>query len=124
MPHVPDNPYGICCLGLAELVAHNIFKLDPTSMSTLSLQIYMKIFGDGINMLRVRSETKGKRLEKQPGCSLIEVKNYIHIFIARERSYHQLQEIYDTLESLTVEMKRAGKYSSITFNKCHAGCGW
>lgn len=47
-------------------------------------------------------------LKKQPGCSWIEVDNSIHIFVAGDYSHDRSGDIYATIESLSLEMKRVG----------------
>ncbi|KAG7951771.1 hypothetical protein I3843_12G025900 [Carya illinoinensis] len=118
MPCVPDDRIWGSLLGsckthgnekLAELVANHIFRLDPACIGyrVLLSNIY-EGFGKQNEAARVRSDIKELGLKKQPGCSWIEVDNKIHTFIARDHSHHQSEEIYAAIESLTVEMKRAG----------------
>jgi pentatricopeptide repeat protein len=118
MPCVPDDRIWGSLLGsckthgnekLAELVAKHIFKLDPTCIGyrVLLSNIY-EGFGKQNEVIRVRSEIKDMGLKKQPGCSWIEVDSKIHIFIAGDHSHHQSEEIYSAIQSLTIEMKRAG----------------
>ena len=56
----------------------------------------------------IMSEIEDLGLKKKPGCSWIEVDNNFHIFTAGDRSHSQSDEIYAAVESLTIEIQRAG----------------
>ncbi|CAK7328929.1 unnamed protein product [Dovyalis caffra] len=94
---------------LAEVVANHIFDLDPSSVGYRVL--LANLYEDSGNLKevsRVRTEIKYMGLKKQPGCSWIEVDNSIHIFVAGDHSHDQSEDIYATIEGLSLEMKRVG----------------
>ncbi|KAF5734756.1 hypothetical protein HS088_TW15G00248 [Tripterygium wilfordii] len=118
MPCVPDDRIWGSLLGscrshgdtrLAEAVANHIFKLDPTSVGyRVVLANLFEDAGKWSEVSKVRSEIKKMGLKKQPGCSWIEIDNKIHVFVAGDSSHHQSEEIYATIESLTLEMGKTG----------------
>lgn len=94
---------------LAAIVADHIFKIDPSTVGyrVLLANLYEN-FGKEGEGSKVRSGIKDMGLKKKPGCSWIEVDNNFHIFIAGDQSHSQSDEIYAAVESLTIEIKRAG----------------
>ncbi|KAJ0695271.1 putative tetratricopeptide-like helical domain superfamily [Helianthus annuus] len=52
--------------------------------------------------IRERMLMKEKQIEKNPGCSLIEVNGEVHEFVAGGRLHPQAQEIHCLLENLTL----------------------
>ncbi|KAF3437040.1 hypothetical protein FNV43_RR19793 [Rhamnella rubrinervis] len=97
---------------LAEVVANHIFKLDPTSIGyrVLLANLYEE-YGKWNEVIRVRTEIKGRGLRKSPGCSWIEIKNKIHTFTAGDRSHNQSEEIYAAVRNLSIEVEKAGYIS-------------
>ncbi|CAI0398660.1 unnamed protein product [Linum tenue] len=96
-------------VGLARVVASHIFELDPTSIGyrTLLSNLYEES-GRWNEVSQVRTEIRDTGVRKQPGCSWIEVDNNIHTFTAADCSHPLCEEIYATLESLSVEIKEEG----------------
>ncbi|KAF9671566.1 hypothetical protein SADUNF_Sadunf12G0060800 [Salix dunnii] len=94
---------------LAEVAANHIFELDPSSVGYRVLLTNLYEDSGNLNeVIRVRTEMKQMGLKKQPGCSWIEVSNSMHIFVAGDYSHDQSEDIYATIESLSLEMKRMG----------------
>lgn len=94
---------------LAEVVANHIFELDASSVGYRVLLANLYEDSGNLNeVFRVRTEIKQMGLKKQPGCSWIEVDNSIHIFVAGDYSHDRSGDIYATIESLSLEMKRVG----------------
>ena len=58
-------------------------------------QTYMLRQGGGMRL----------KAEKQPGCSWIEDKNQLHVFLSDDGVQPQLPDISDTLNNLTAQMK-------------------
>ncbi|KAK6944336.1 E motif [Dillenia turbinata] len=56
----------------------------------------------------VRQVVKKRNLAKTPGCTLIEVGETLHVFMAGDRSHPQTTAIYALLEKLTGKMIEAG----------------
>lgn len=51
---------------------------------------------------------KDQGVKKEPGCSWIEVKSKVHVFVAQDRSHLQIEEIHARLGILIWQMKMAG----------------
>ena len=48
---------------------------------------------------------KEKQLDKEPGCSLIEVKGEVHEFVSGGRVHPQAKEIYSVLNELKLMLQ-------------------
>lgn len=62
---------------------------------------------------QVRAKMKGEGIEKEPGCSSIEVNNEIHEFILGDLRHPQKEEIYKKLEEMN-EILRLEGYTPAT----------
>ncbi|XP_057864214.2 pentatricopeptide repeat-containing protein At2g13600 [Cryptomeria japonica] len=94
---------------LARHAAEQLLRLkvqDSASYVLLS-NIYASL-GLWDDVANVRKLMKDRGLKKQPGCSWIEVKNSMHVFISGDNSHPQIDEIYAMLERLTKQMKEEG----------------
>lgn len=118
MPYDPDDRIWGSLLGsckshgnrrLAEEVSSEIFKLDPNSIGyrILLSNLYEKS-GKWNEVARVRSEIKDMGLKKWPGCSWIEIDRKVQAFIAGDKSHYLSEDIYKTLENLTMVISEAG----------------
>ncbi|KAL6961294.1 hypothetical protein U1Q18_039061 [Sarracenia purpurea var. burkii] len=56
----------------------------------------------------VRKLMRDKGVKKKPGCSWIEVKKRVHVFVAEDSSHPLIKEIYEFLEEMSKKMKLAG----------------
>ncbi|XP_057838479.2 pentatricopeptide repeat-containing protein At4g02750 isoform X2 [Cryptomeria japonica] len=67
---------------IAERVAHTLFKLEPHNSGPYVLlsNIYAAA-GKWGDVSKVRKMMKERGVEKQPGCSWIEVQNNVHTFV-------------------------------------------
>ena len=50
--------------------------------------------------VKVEKAMKDRGINKEPGCSWIEVKSRAHVFPVGDRSHPQMQEIYAMLQKL------------------------
>lgn len=75
---------------LAEWTAERMFELEPQNSTTYILlsNIYAA-FDRWDDVRNVRNTMKGIEVKKEPGCSWIEVKSKMHIFLAGDQSYPQ-----------------------------------
>ena len=48
---------------------------------------------------------KEKQLEKEPGCSLIEVNGEVHEFVSGGRLHPQAKELYSVLDELKLMLQ-------------------
>eukprot|EP01018_Ginkgo_biloba_P018427 Gb_38158 [translate_table: standard] len=99
---------------IAEHVAERLFELEPENAGSYVMlsNIYAED-GRWDDVAKVRKMMKDRGLKKNPGCSLIEVNNRVHAFLAGDRLHPQSETIYTTLEVLAGQMKEAGYVPNI-----------
>ncbi|KAL5733051.1 hypothetical protein ACOSP7_032388 [Xanthoceras sorbifolium] len=97
---------------LGELAADNLLKLEPSTGSNyvhlLNLYGEAELWDRAANL---RASMKEKGLKKQPGCSWIELKNRVDVFLSGDSSSPRTTEIYETLNSLRRNMRKKGDNS-------------
>ncbi|KAI3457063.1 hypothetical protein Pfo_013726 [Paulownia fortunei] len=78
---------------VAEWAAQNLILLDPddTSAHVLMSNVYAAS-GNFKKAVQERIKMKKKQMEKQPGCSFIEVNGEVHEFVAGGKWHSQLQD--------------------------------
>ncbi|XP_059066089.1 pentatricopeptide repeat-containing protein At2g39620 [Cryptomeria japonica] len=74
-----------CNIQLGELVAERLFQLEPDNAGhyVLLSNIYAAV-SRWDDMAKVRRKMKGKRLQKTPGYSSIEVNYRVHVFLVED----------------------------------------
>ncbi|CAN6208432.1 unnamed protein product [Urochloa humidicola] len=99
---------------LAKLASQKLFELDPENAGyyVLLSNLYTskKRYSEAAV---VRQEAKSRKLVKTPGCTLIEIGDKPHVFMAGDRVHPQAEAIYSYLEKLTAKMIEAG-YQPVT----------
>jgi pentatricopeptide repeat protein len=94
---------------LAKLASEKLFELEPENAGyyVLLSNLYTskKQFSEAAV---VRQEAKSRKLVKTPGCTLIEIGDKPHVFMAGDRAHPQSDAIYSYLEKLTTKMIEAG----------------
>eukprot|EP01018_Ginkgo_biloba_P013110 Gb_10113 [translate_table: standard] len=118
MPFEPDAGVWEALLGACRIhgnmdlgirAAECLISLEPQRDATYVLLSNMyAAAGRWENVAKVRKAMKDKGVKKEPGCSWIEVKNRVHVFLVGDGSHPQALEIYATLDKLAVQMKKAG----------------
>ncbi|KAL6282491.1 hypothetical protein ACE6H2_013420 [Prunus campanulata] len=94
---------------LAEKVAEHVFELEPenTGYYVLLANIYAEAEKwEAVKTLRERIGRQG--LKKNPGCSWIEIKGKVQIFVAGNSSHPQAIKIESLLKRLRLKMKEEG----------------
>lgn len=90
---------------IAKRAAKHVIEHDPAESSgyVLMSNVYAatKQFEKAI---KLRVLMKEKQLEKEPGCSLIEVDGEVHEFVSGGRLHPQAKEIYSVLNELKLLM--------------------
>eukprot|EP01018_Ginkgo_biloba_P008646 Gb_28780 [translate_table: standard] len=101
---------------LGQQAAECLFELEPGSAGTYVLlsNIYAAA-GRWEDVMRVRKIMKDFRVEKEPGCSWIEMKNTMHTFVVQDSSHPQMEDILAMLERLTGKIKEAGYVPDTNF---------
>jgi pentatricopeptide repeat protein len=99
---------------LAKLASQKLFELDPENAGyyVLLSNLYTskKRYSEAAV---VRQEAKSRKLVKTPGCTLIEIGDKPHVFMAGDHVHPQSEAIYSYLEKLTAKMVEAG-YQPVT----------
>ena len=83
---------------MAQRAAERVIELDPNESSAYVLM--SNVYADSNRFkeaIEQRLSMKEKRVEKEPGCSLIEVDGEVHEFVAFGRTHPRAKEIYSLL---------------------------
>lgn len=96
---------------LAERVAERVFELEPenTGYYVLLANIYAEA-EKWEEVKRVRERIGRKGLRKNPGCSWIEIKGKVNLFVAGDSSHPQSKKIESLLKKLRRKMKGEGYF--------------
>lgn len=96
---------------LGKLVAEKLLDMESrkgtTGYHVLLSNIYAEE-GKWENVDKVRKQMQEKGLQKETGCSWIEIAGRVNYFVSRDNEHLCCDQIYDMLEKLIVEMKDAG----------------
>ncbi|KAJ0046381.1 hypothetical protein Pint_05115 [Pistacia integerrima] len=114
-PVTPDSVIWSALLGgcvihgnveLGQIAAEKLIELEPNNTGNYvllaNLYAYAAKWSD---LVRTRQKMKNKGMQKNPGCSWIEDRDEIHTFLASDRSHERTEEIYNTLKTLTLNIK-------------------
>ncbi|GFP98339.1 pentatricopeptide repeat-containing protein at5g42450 mitochondrial [Phtheirospermum japonicum] len=85
-------------LELGEVAAKRILELDPRDVSSyVMLSNAHSAAGRWEDVLDVRKRMREKGLARVPGCSWIEIRSNIHVFVTRDKRHRHCDEIYMAL---------------------------
>ncbi|KAI4338000.1 hypothetical protein L6164_016356 [Bauhinia variegata] len=89
-------------VALGEIAAEKVIKLEPdnTGNYVLLANLYASA-GRWCDLARTRQRMKDKGMQKSPGCSWIEDRDGVHVFLASDERHERTEEIYFTLDKLT-----------------------
>ena len=96
---------------LAEKVSERVFELEPenTGYYVLLANIYAE--AEKWEKVKILREKIGRRgLKKNPGCSWIEIRGKVYVFVAGDSSHPQTKKIESLLKRLRMEMKEEGYF--------------
>ncbi|KAK4337703.1 hypothetical protein RND71_042190 [Anisodus tanguticus] len=96
-------------IDLARLASDKLFAMDIGSVGYYVL--LSNIYSADRNYFQaasVRKVLKNRNLAKTPGCTLIEVNGYQHVFTSSDQSHPQEVAIYAKLEELMEKMREVG----------------
>ncbi|GFS45337.1 pentatricopeptide repeat (PPR-like) superfamily protein [Actinidia rufa] len=80
---------------IGQWVAKNLTELDPSESCGYVLMSNVYATSSHFEKaMQERISMKKKQIEKQPGCSSIEVDGEVHEFVAGSRLHPRIQEIY------------------------------
>ncbi|KAE8722993.1 Pentatricopeptide repeat-containing protein DOT4 [Hibiscus syriacus] len=96
---------------LAEKVAERVFELEPenTGYYVLLANIYAEA-EKWEEVKRMREKIGRKGLRKKPGCSWIEIKGKVNLFVSGNNSHPQSKKIESLLKKLRRKMKEDGYF--------------
>ncbi|KAG9440671.1 hypothetical protein H6P81_020836 [Aristolochia fimbriata] len=99
--------YGNIQLGVK--VANEVLKREPANAAcyTLLATMYASA-GRWDEVATVRKLMKERGVRKKPGCSWIEVKKEIHVFVADDGSHPRIKEVHEFLARTMKKMRDAG----------------
>lgn len=126
MPDDPDSVIWGALLGgcvvhgdvnLGEIAAHELIKLEPDNSGNYVMLANLYAYtGRWHDLAKLRRQMKDMQLYKNPGCSWIEDKEEIHIFMACDRSHKREKQIYEVLDNLTIQMRLEQNEHEIQFS--------
>ncbi|ONI17677.1 hypothetical protein PRUPE_3G173600 [Prunus persica] len=86
---------------MAKRAANRVIELDPSDSCGFVLMSNVYAASSQFQeAMKERLSMKQQKIEKEPGCSLIEVDGEVHEFIAGGRLHHKAPEIYSLLNEL------------------------
>ncbi|XP_038701620.1 pentatricopeptide repeat-containing protein At3g49710 [Tripterygium wilfordii] len=96
-------------MDLAVKAANQYSLLEPSSATpyVILANMYASV-GKWEDAAIVRKLMRERGVKKKPGCSWIEVKKRVHVFVAEDFSHPTIKEIHEFLEDMSKRMKRAG----------------
>ncbi|MBA0880787.1 hypothetical protein Goshw_026229 [Gossypium schwendimanii] len=84
---------------LGEFAARKIMALDPEDVSSyIMLSNAYAAAGRWEIAATVRKEIKEKQMKRIPGCSWIEIRNEVHVFLNKDCKHCQIDDIYRVLK--------------------------
>lgn len=96
-------------LKLGERITKQLIRNEPMDESNYVLlsNIYAKMF-HWEKKTKIREVMDKKGMKKIPGSTMIELDNEIYEFVAGDKSHRQYKEIYEMMDEMGRELKRAG----------------
>lgn len=93
-------------INLGEVAANKLIEMEPQNAGNhvILANLYASAgrWGDS---QAARIVLDQRQMHKSAGCSWIEDKDEIHVFVACDRSHSRVEEIYTILENLTNQMR-------------------
>ncbi|KAK6275349.1 hypothetical protein POUND7_005058 [Theobroma cacao] len=93
-------------LELGEIAAKRLIALEPNNTGNyVPLANLYAYAGKWSDLASTRKKIKDIGMFKTPGCSWIEDRGDSHVFLAHDKSHKRTEDIYATLDKLTLHMK-------------------
>ncbi|EOX96064.1 Tetratricopeptide repeat-like superfamily protein [Theobroma cacao] len=103
-------------LELGERAAKNLFELEPwNAVPYIMLSNMYSASGKWEEAARIRRTMKSRGINKEPGCSWIEVNSRVHRFMSEDRGHPRTGEIYSKIDEMMLQIKEAGYVPDISF---------
>lgn len=96
-------------VNMGKRVAENILRIDP--FNSTAHVLLSNIYASEANweeFARLRSLMKTRGVRKNAGCSWIEIKDTIHVFLVEDLLHSEREKIYCMLDDLWLQMLDAG----------------
>lgn len=96
---------------MAELAMKNLLELNTENFESYILLANVYSSSGRLECVSdVRQVMREKGVQKDPGCSWIEVSNRVHVFTVNDTSHPQMKDIYKALEDIVKKIKDAYGY--------------
>lgn len=89
-------------VALGEIAAEKLIELEPSNTGNYVMlaNLYASA-GRWHDLAKIRELMNEKGMQKSPGCSWIEDRDGVHVFLASDKSHQRVEEIYFMLDNLT-----------------------
>ncbi|CAN4085672.1 unnamed protein product [Withania somnifera] len=93
-------------LEVGEIAANKLMELEPENSGNhvMVANLYASV-GRWDDLAKVRQLINERKMHKNPGCSWIEDKGEIHVFVACDTSHQRTDEIHEILNILTTQIR-------------------
>uniref|UniRef100_K3ZDH1 DYW domain-containing protein n=1 Tax=Setaria italica TaxID=4555 RepID=K3ZDH1_SETIT len=118
MPIEPDAVIWSALLGACKIhknvhigrrAAEKLFSIEPSNAGNyVMLSNIYSSQGMWDEVAKVRKLMKEQGVNKEPGCSWMQIKNRMHSFVTGDEEHEQIQDIYATLQELYTLLKATG----------------
>ncbi|KAL5576001.1 hypothetical protein UlMin_017700 [Ulmus minor] len=108
-----------CNSKLVEFAARNLLELEVEDSGgyVLLANIYSDS-GNSEGFAGVRNLMRNKGIQKNPGCSWVEVDNRVHVFTVDDTNHPQTKDIYIMLEDINRKIEGRGHPHGPTNSNC------
>lgn len=91
---------------LGQIAAERLIALEPNNTGNYVLLANLYAYAEKwSDLARTRQKIKEVRMFKIPGCSWIQDRDDIHVFLAYDKTHKRTEDIYAILDKLTLHMK-------------------
>jgi pentatricopeptide repeat protein len=89
-------------VSLGEIAAEKLIELEPgnTGNYVMLANLYASA-GRWHDLAKTRELMNDREMQKSPGCSWIEDRDGVHVFLASDKTHQRAEEIYYMLDNLT-----------------------
>jgi hypothetical protein len=89
-------------VSLGEIAAEKLIELEPgnTGNYVMLANLYASA-GRWHDLAKTRELMNDRGMQKSPGCSWIEDRDGVHVFLASDKTHQRAEEIYYMLDNLT-----------------------
>ncbi|KAK9726269.1 hypothetical protein RND81_05G202800 [Saponaria officinalis] len=93
---------------MAEIAFKNLLELEPqNAVPYVMLANLYSAMGKWQDAAKVRTIMKTKAINKEPGCSWVEIEGKVHTFVSFDRNHQRISEIYSKVHEIIGRIKKA-----------------